>query len=242
MTKTIDIVLPAHNEGGSIGHTLSEFHEIVSKQGYCVRFVVCEDGSTDNTVAVIQETAKTIPVKLISDSVRKGYSRAVVDGFKATDSDLIGFIDSDGQCNPADFDRLYREMQSSGVDLIAGYRNPRKDHWIRKLMSFAFGVVYRCFFNVRLKDPSCPFLIVKKEALAKLLTGNPGILRQGFWWEFQARAVAWGLKVREIPVDHRVRTAGQTQVYKPAKVPGIAWEHLNGLRTLKRELKQLTAK
>ena len=73
----------------------------------------------------------------------------------------------------------------------------------------------------------------------KILKGNVGVLKQGFWWEFNARAKAAGLTIKEVPVAHRVRAAGETQVYKPSKVPGIAYHHICGLFTLRAELKAI---
>jgi glycosyltransferase involved in cell wall biosynthesis len=232
---TIDVVVPAHNEGASIASTLKEFHRMVTTtRGISIRFVVCEDGSTDNTVAVLQKLSSELPLRLISDPVRKGYSRAVIDGMRATDSEWIGFIDSDGQCDPDDFGRLAALRE--GADLIIGWRNPRSDPWVRKAMSGAVGFVYRRLFDVQVRDPSCPYLLVSRPALQKILAGNVGILKQGFWWEFVARAGAVGLRIVETPVRHRPRASGITQVYRPGKVPGIAAEHLLGLLRLRREL------
>ena len=234
--ETIDIVLPVHNEGASIGATLREFHRVVMVEGgQPIRFVVCEDGSSDDTVPVLQALTRELPLKLISDPVRKGYSRAVIDGFLGTDSSWVGFIDSDGQCDPADMLRL-AALRTEGVDFVMGWRNPRRDVWIRKAMSGAFGIVYRMFFGVTAKDPSCPYLLISRAGLEKILAGRVGILKQGFWWEFLARAVAARLRIVETPVRHRPRAAGETQVYRPTKVPRIAAEHLIGLVHLRREL------
>ena len=237
----IDIVIPVHNEGASIAATLREFHETATtKQGIPVRFVICEDGSTDDTVPVLKALAGELPIKLISDPERKGYSRAVIDGLKATDSEWVACIDSDGQCDPADFANLV--ALRSSAEMVMGWRNPRSDVAVRKLMSGAFGLVYRCFFNVRLRDPSCPYILIRRPALEKILSGQVGILKQGFWWEFVARATAHGVRIVETPVHHRVRAAGTTQVYKPTKVPRIAYEHLLGLRKLHTELSAVSSR
>ncbi len=238
--EPIDLILPAHNEAGSIGETLTEFYQVVTEgQHLPLRFVVCEDGSTDNTVEIVRKLSETLPILLLSEPMRKGYSRAVIDGFRASTSSLVGFIDSDGQCDPADFARLLELQRTTDCDLVIGYRNPRQDHWIRLLMSGLFKMAYGCFFRSRLRDPSCPYLLMKREALLKILQGNVGILKQGFWWEFGARAAAHGLRIEQLPVAHRRRTSGVTQVYRPSKVPRIAWEHLCGLVHLKRELESI---
>jgi dolichol-phosphate mannosyltransferase len=231
----IDVVLPVHNEGASIAATLKEFHSVVAGTHQIpIRFVICEDGSSDDTVPVLKALANELPIKLISDPVRKGYSRAVIDGLRATDADWVVCIDSDGQCDPADFPNLVAARADN--DMVVGYRSPRSDTAMRKAMSGAFGLVYRMFFDVRLRDPSCPYIMISRRGLSAILSGNVGILKQGFWWEFMARATALGLRLREIPVHHRVRASGTTQVYRLGKIPRIAAEHLAGLRTLKQEL------
>jgi hypothetical protein len=103
-------------------------------------------------------------------------------------------------------------------------------------MSGAFKFVYRMFFRVNVRDPSCPYLLISRAGLEKILSGNVGILKEGFWWEFLARAVAVNLRIVEIPVRHRVRAGGMTQVYRPTQVPRIAIEHLIGLYHLRKEL------
>lgn len=237
-TESIQVVLPAHNEGEGIALTLREFHRVVQVEaGIPIRFLVCEDGSTDNTCDVVRDVGRDLPVRLLSFGVRKGYSKAVVDGFRATDAPLVGFIDSDGQCDPKDFKSLVEALD--GNDMVIGFRNPRMDSRFRKVISGAFGTVYRALFPVKVKDPSCPYLVVRREALMRILRGNPGILRQGFWWEFNARSQAAGLRIAQRPVSHRARTAGTTQVYKLGKIPGIAIEHLRGLFTLRSEIRQL---
>jgi dolichol-phosphate mannosyltransferase len=239
--EPVEVVLPAHNEGAAIARTLREFHEVVSqKDGLPIKFLVCEDGSTDDTCDVVRNVGQDLPLRLLSFTERKGYSKAVVDGFRSTDATIVGFIDSDGQCDPSDFKTLLKELGEN--DMVVGYRNPRMDSAFRKLISSAFGSVYRLLFPVKLKDPSCPYLVVRREALLRILRGNPGILRQGFWWEFNARAQAAGLRIAEVPVTHRTRTAGTTQVYKLNKVPAIAAKHLRGLFALRKEIRQLNRK
>jgi dolichol-phosphate mannosyltransferase len=236
----IDLVLPVHNEAGTIEHTLREFHATVIAGGAArVRFVVSEDGSRDDSVAILRRLAQELPLHLISEPVRKGYSRAVIDGFRATTAEWVAFIDSDGQCDPRDLGAFCAEARN-GSDLTVGYRNPRTDPPVRLWMSAAFGFVFRRLFPVRLRDPSCPYLLIRRSALRRLLEGQVGILKQGFWWEFMARATALGLQIREVPIHHRQRAGNvTTQIYLPSKVPSIAWQHLWGLLELRAELRRL---
>lgn len=233
---TIDVVLPAHNEGQTIERTLREFDQIVRQDsGISIRFVVCEDGSTDDTVEIVKSLSNELPIELISSCGRKGYSRAVVDGLRSATADIVAFIDSDGQCDPSDFAALYSAIEDA--DLVVGYRHPRSDPVYRKAMSRAFKLLYEVLFPVRLRDPSCPFLVVRRSSLEAILTGNAGLLKQGFWWEFNARAFASHVKVQEAPVRHRVRVDGKTKVYRIRQIPEIARAHVVALFALRRELR-----
>lgn len=234
----VEVVMPAHNEGASIGETIREFHQTAAERlGIPVRFVISEDGSIDDTCAVVRDIARDLPIRLLTYPERKGYSRAAVDGLRNTTEDVVCFVDSDGQCDPADLPRLLDRLE--GNDLVVGFRHPRRDPVFRLVISRAFGTVYRALFPVRLRDPSCPYLVIRRQALDRVLTGSPGVLKQGFWWEFNARAAAHHLRVAQVPVRHRERSAGQTQVYRVGKIPRIAYEHLLGLFALRQELRGL---
>lgn len=237
MTR-VDLVIPVHNEAASVERQLRDFDDAlnVPDSGVEVRFVVCEDGSSDGTADIVRGLAGSLPIELVSSPGRKGYSRAVLDGLVATDAEVVAFVDGDGQYVPRDLRRLVEAL--GPADAVIGVRTPRRDHWVRKLMSWAFGVVYMRLFPVRLADPSCPYGAITRPALDRLLAGFHEVtLPAGFWWEFYARVHAAGLRIEELPVEHRERLTGVTQVYKPKKVPGIARVHLQGLLALRRELR-----
>ncbi len=229
MTERLEILLPVHNEAASIESTIEEMHRVISPL-VPASFIVCEDGSSDGTAEVLRNMARRIPMHLISGPERKGYSRAVLDGMRALRADWLLCLDSDGQCDPADFAGFWpvRDPRT----LVIGYRVERADHWARKAMSGSFKLAYRWLLGVSLRDPSCPYLLVHREAVRELLP-HLGLMQQGFWWEFAARARQAGFRFHEIPVNHRLRSAGVTQVYRARKIPGIAWRHIAALFSIR---------
>ncbi len=56
-----------------------------------------------------------------------------------------------------------------------------------------------------------------------------GAMQQRFWWEFVAGAHRRGYSLRELPVHHRQRAGGVTQVYKYRKMPCIFFRHVVAL-------------
>jgi hypothetical protein len=60
-------------------------------------------------------------------------------------------------------------------------------------------------------------------------------MQQGFWWEFVARVHRSGYRIVELPVNHRRRASGATQVYKWTKMPGIFFRHVSALFRIRAE-------
>jgi dolichol-phosphate mannosyltransferase len=232
--QQVELILPAHNESKTIESVVREFYEICVKQNEIdLRFIITEDGSTDNTAETIRQLASELPITLIHTDYRKGYSRAVVDGLRGSHAPFVVACDSDGQYDPND---LLRLLESTGeADYVVGYRNPRADVLIRKIMSTMFKMAYSLFQGGRYKDPSCPFVVFSKKALQTMVLDNPRVpfMPQGLWWEMSARAKALNIQTLEVPVSHRRRDDGGSVVYKPRRIPRIVADNLFGLWLVK---------
>jgi glycosyltransferase involved in cell wall biosynthesis len=235
MKKGITLIIPAHNEGDGIFETISEIDFHVKNFDPFYIFV-SEDGSSDNTRTEVLKAQKSnlfSKVILSSPSDRLGYSRAVQRGIRECETELICFMDADGQCDPKDLAALIRNLPENGI--VVGYRNPRVDGFNRIIYSKLFGIVFRLLGGPKRKDPSSPFVIARTSEI-RIFAKVAWHLSFGFWWEFQWRAQSLGLEVKEIPVNHRVRSAGITQVYTVKKLPRIIRTHLFGLWALRKEL------
>ena len=200
-----------------------------------VQFILCEDGSRDNSKEVLRRVSETIPAKLLLSDARKGYSGAVRDGMLAMDAGHLLCLDSDGQCDPKDF-RTFWENRSN-ADVLIGWRVQRADNWMRKGMSGFFKLFWRMLYRCPIHDPSCPFMLTRRDVIADLAP-RMGAMEQGFWWEFMARAHRLKYSIREFPVRHRDRAAGVTQVYRLKKLPGIGYRHFVALFRILQETRR----
>jgi dolichol-phosphate mannosyltransferase len=221
----VEILLPVHNEGESIEAVIREIYEEISPK-VAMQFIVCEDGSVDNTKEVLTKLEGELPMKLMIASERKGYSRAVRDGLGALSAPYLLCLDSDGQCDPKDFWKFWDGREAH--DVVLGWRVNRADLAWRRICSRFFYFIYQAFYHVPVHDPSCPYMLAKKAVIDRLLP-ELGVMQQGFWWEFVARVHRRGFSILELPVKHRDRFAGVTQVYKLRKIPGIGYRHFLGL-------------
>jgi glycosyltransferase involved in cell wall biosynthesis len=233
--KTVTLIIPAYNEAASIEDTILEIDSHIPKNWDFTIFV-SEDGSKDLTRELVMNTrtkVKNCTVTLSEQSGRLGYSKAVLRGIRDSKSEYICFMDADGQCDPKDLEKILNSVAPGKV--VCGYRNPRADSTNRIIYSKLFGIAYRIFGGPKRIDPSSPFICAYKNDI-DFLTGTEPKLSFGFWWEFQIRISKRYLEIIEIPISHRVRTAGVTQVYSMKKIPKIVWTHLIGLFKLNREL------
>jgi dolichol-phosphate mannosyltransferase len=218
----LEILLPVHNEAESIEQTIRELYTVVSRS-VRVGFIVCEDGSRDNTKDILQRLALEIPMRLNLSDERKGYSRAVREGMQMLQADWLLCVDSDGQCDPEDFQKFWAARDKA--DVLLGWRVDRQDTFARRSMSRFFYLLYQAAFHTPVHDPSCPYVLCSKP-VAHGLADSLREMKQGFWWEFVARVHRGGYSIFEIPVAHRLRAAGVTQVYHAKKMPGIFIKHV----------------
>lgn len=233
----LEILLPVHNEAESIERTIDEIYQAISPVAN-MRFIISEDGSNDGTPQVLEALANRYPMKLITGPERKGYSRAVIDGLEMLEAPYVLCLDSDGQCDPNDFVKFW--PQRGKTDVLIGWRVTRQDTKLRKFLSGMFKLYYRALFGVSIHDPSCPYVLAPKSIIQQL-TPDLGVLSQGFWWEFVARVWSHGYSIKEVPITHRLRAAGQTQVYRLQNLPRIGWTHVTGLMHIWQSSRRLAA-
>jgi dolichol-phosphate mannosyltransferase len=224
----VEVLLPVHNEGESIEATIRGMFTELSRIAR-TRFIVCEDGSRDNSKQVLRELAQQVPIRLNLSDARKGYSRAMREGMDMLEADFLLCLDSDGQCDPRDFAAFWQIRDSA--DVLIGWRTHRADPLVRRIFSRFFFLFYQAVFRAPVHDPSCPYVLMRKP-VAKMLAKELGSMKEGFWWEFVARAHRRGFTIRELPIHHRLRSAGVTQVYRWRKMPEIFLRHLAALWTI----------
>lgn len=226
----LSIVLPVYNEKDSIKFVLKEWKDELDKQNLTYSFIVCEDGSTDGTKELLLKLQREYPLVLNQKQERRGYGGAVIDGIKSANSEYVLCIDSDGQCDPKDFFTFWNNKEKAHA--IIGWRKKRADPLQRKIFSLFFKIIFVSLFPTPIHDPSAPYVLFKKQTIL------PNVnylrhLREGFWWGFIGMCVKKELTMREIPIGHRKRMKGETQVYKANKLLDIFLRNLYGLYKLK---------
>jgi glycosyltransferase involved in cell wall biosynthesis len=221
----VEVLLPVHNEAETIEATIREMYNEFSPK-VKVQFIICEDGSQDNSKEILRRLSQEIPMNLILSDARKGYLRAIRDGMLVMEAPYLLCLDSDGQCDPKDFWQFWEARTEA--DILKGWRVNRADTALRRYLSRAFYLIYQLIFHVPVHDPSYAHVLTRKEVIFKLAP-ELGAMQEGLWWEFVARAHRRGYSIREMPVNHRPRVGGTTRVFKYRKMPGIFLRHVVAL-------------
>ena len=228
--STLSIILPTHNEVKSIEYVIENWNKYLVKKNIKHEFVVCEDGSTDGTKELITSLSEKYPIQNESSIDRRGYGGGVLSGIKASKYKYLLCIDSDGQCMPDSFDIFWKNKETS--DILIGIRDPRMDPIVRKIYSFLFLILHRFLFISNIKDPSCPYILAKKEVYLRLVPYSI-YMREGFWWGFIGAALKLKMNISQYSIKHYLRYDGASVVYKPSKMPAIVVRNIIGLVKLR---------
>lgn len=198
-------VIPALDEEGSIGAVVEDLRT----RGVPV-VLVADNGSRDRTAAI----ARAAGAQVI-DAPRRGYGAACLAALAhlPARADAVVFCDADGA---DDLDRLadvVGPVLAGAADLVIGSRTlggaaPGALTWPQRTGNLVAASLMAVLFRVRVTDLG-PFRCVSTAALARLAMRDPAY---GWTAEMQTKALRLGLRVREVPVVARVRTAGESKI------------------------------
>jgi len=203
---TISLVLPAYNEADNIEPMVAEATPALEASADDHEIVVVDDGSADATAEVTRRVMETYPrVRLVQHEVNKGFGAAVFTGFTSATKDWIFYTDADRQFVLSELENFVPYMAEA--DLIAGYRAPRHDPFMRVFYGKGWSALCTLLFGYTVRDVDCGFKLFRREIIQELA---PQIESRGatFSIEWLVRAKRAGYRFVELPVSHRPRVAG----------------------------------
>jgi dolichol-phosphate mannosyltransferase len=118
----LSVVIPAHNEEGSIGRTVTGIVDVLVREGIDYEIVVIDDGSSDQTAALVARVAENDGrVRCVSSPYRNGFGFAVRAGLEQYTGDAVAIMMADGSDSPEDLLSYYR-LLTAGYDCVFGSR------------------------------------------------------------------------------------------------------------------------
>lgn len=197
----LSIVIPFYNEAENAENVLRELRGALSEIEGEVEVIAVNDGSSDETLRVLQVMrAEWTNVWIVDLRENLGQAGALWVGLRAARGRWIATLDGDGQ-NPAiEIVKLWM-LRSHGIMLV-GRRTPRCDSLLRRAMSRVANVVRRALLDDGVSDSGCSIRLFQREVCESFFP-----IRTLYSF-VPAFAVAAGWQVCEVPVTHRARTRG----------------------------------
>jgi glycosyltransferase involved in cell wall biosynthesis len=198
----VSIVVPLLNEQDNIGLLHKEITGALTGK-YDYELVFIDDGSTDESIAVLTKLYKDDPrIRIISFRKNFGQTAALSAGFTHSLGKIIVALDADLQNDPADIPKMIEKLHE-GYDVVSGWRKKRHDKALtRRLPSKIANWLISTITGVKLHDYGCTLKAYRKEVLEQTKL-------YGEMHRFIPALASWsGAKISEIVVNHRPRTAG----------------------------------
>ncbi|GBD92219.1 undecaprenyl-phosphate 4-deoxy-4-formamido-L-arabinose transferase [bacterium BMS3Abin04] len=203
--KKISVVIPLLNEEESIRPLVDEINNAVSTISPDHEILFIDDGSTDNSLKIIKDLARTNKkIRYISFRKNYGKSAALNVGFKNAIGDVIITMDADLQDDPDEIPNLLSKLEE-GYDLVSGWKKKRFDPFVKKHSSRFFNFVTGILTGIKIHDFNCGLKAYRKEVV-----GNIDV--HGELHRYIPVMAYWkGFRVSEIVVKHHPRRYGKTK-------------------------------
>ncbi len=201
----VSVIIPALNEEETIADVVRGVPPATANE-----VIVVDNGSEDRTA----ERASSAGARVVEEP-RQGYGRACAAGVQALspDCEIVVFLDGDGSDCPELMNHLVEPIKQRRYDFVIGSRTrgrrePGSLNLQQVFAGRAAGLFLSALYGVRYTD-MCPFRAIRREALESL-----GMREQTYGWnlEMQMRSARAGLRILEVPVNHRRRAGGESKV------------------------------
>lgn len=208
MAPRFSIVVPMKNEAENATILVQEIVDACIGLGNYEIWLV-DDGSTDNTRAVVAELQRRFPaVNLAAHERSAGQSAAIHTGVQHARAPLICTLDGDGQNPPDQIPNVLQPLLDNETDpllaLVAGQRVGRKDTLSKRFGSWFANSLRSRLLKDGTRDTGCGLKAFRRDAFLALPYFNhmhrflPALFKRD------------GLKILLVDVTHRQRMAGRS--------------------------------
>jgi dolichol-phosphate mannosyltransferase len=211
----LSVVIPAHNEEGSVGGTLTALADALDREGIDYEVLVVDDASTDGTRAAVEAAANgSERIRCVPSHYPPGFGYAVRAGLDAFTGDAVAIVMADGSDAPDDVVRYHRLLEE-GYDCAFGSRfvrgaqvhdYPRFKLTLNRIANFGIRVLFRHGYN----DTTNAFKAYRREAIETVqpLLSNHFNLTV----ELPLKAIVRGHTYAVVPISWTNRRAGTSKL------------------------------
>lgn len=201
----ISIVIPLLDEAESLPELSAWIEKVMQEHHYTYEVIFVDDGSTDNSWAVIEDLRSRNPnIKGIKFQRNYGKSAGLNEGFRAAEGDVVFTMDADLQDSPEELPEMRRMILEDGFDLVSGWKKVRYDNkFTKNIPSKLFNAVTSRVSRIKLHDFNCGLKAYRRNVVKSIEV-------YGEMHRYIPVLAKWSgfKKIGEKVVEHRARKYG----------------------------------
>ena len=239
MKDTLYVVMPAYNEEANIEDVIKQWHPVcerINKEGNEAKLVIANDGSKDQTFAIMQKLCVQYPYLIPIDKPNSGHGATVLYLYRYAINAGANFVfqtDSDGQTLPEEFWQMWEHRHE--YDFQIGTRGGREDGANRVFVTKTLRLVVWLMFGVWVKDANTPFRLMNAPRLQSIMK----LIPEDFFLAnvaVSAIAVKKKEKIAWYPITFRPRQGGVNSI-NMKRIFKIGVKALGDFRMINKNLK-----
>lgn len=203
----LSLIVPVYNEEENLPLLFEAVYKIIPPLNKPWEIILVDDGSQDNSLAVLKEYAEKDKehVRVVSFRRNFGQTPAIAAGIDYSQGDIIVLLDADLQNDPADIPMMLAKLDE-GYELVSGWRKNRKDNaLVRNFPSMVANRIISWVTGVHLHDYGCTLKAYRREVLE-------GFRLYGEMHRFiPVFANSVGARITEVVVNHHPRQFGKSK-------------------------------
>tara|TARA_Y100000294_G_scaffold1629_1_gene1988 strand:+ start:813 stop:1541 length:729 start_codon:yes stop_codon:yes gene_type:complete len=205
--SSFTLIIPTYNEEQGIEKTLNILGNFFKCKSYDYEIIVVNDGSEDNTSAVIEDFKKEndINIELLEYCSNKGKGYAVLKGIHKAEKEIIAFMDADLPFDLSLIESSIKLIQENKAEIVIGDRGDSKSSievaysYSRRLSGKLFSILINILLFKGFNDTQCGYKAFKNK-VAKDIFSKQTIPGFGFDVEILFIAIKKKYEIKKIPV------------------------------------------
>jgi glycosyltransferase involved in cell wall biosynthesis len=203
----LSVVIPVYDEEATVEELIAR----VRQQPYNMELIAVDDGSADDTPAILARLEGKIPeLRVFSMGRNQGKGAALKRGFAEATGDLVIVQDADLEYDPADYAALLVPLLDGRADVVYGSRFLGGPHRVLNyhhyLANRSLTALSNIATNLNLTDMETCYKAFRREVLEGLILKED---RFGFEPEFTARMAGRGYRIYEVPISYSGRDVSE---------------------------------